>query len=162
MNSTPNKNNSIIILLSVSIVIAIGVFYLYQNYYGYDRDNNIVNASQNIKYKKTVLKIDNIAFETFVADTSLLREQGLSNWSLLLPNQAMLFVFDNDGKHSFWMKDMNFPIDIVWLDKDFNIVHIERNLKPETYPETFVSSVLARYVLELPAGTMKENSVVSK
>ena len=42
----------------------------------------------------------------------------------------MLFVFGNEAKHTFWMKDMKFPIDIIWLNSDGKVVHIEKNLQP--------------------------------
>ena len=59
------------------------------------------------------------------------------------------------------MKDMNYPIDIVWLDKDKKIVYIVKNAPPESYPyETFVPKQDARYVLELPAGTVGPKSIV--
>jgi uncharacterized membrane protein (UPF0127 family) len=42
----------------------------------------------------------------------------------------MLFVFEDSAKYSFWMKDMKFLIDIIWLDNDGKVVHIEQNLQP--------------------------------
>ena len=53
--------------------------------------------------------------------------QGLAVKNQLKENEAMLFVFEKPGKHSFWMKDMKFPIDIIWLDSTGKIVHIEEN-----------------------------------
>ena len=56
-----------------------------------------------------------------------------------------------------WMKDMQFPIDILWLDAEYKIVFIKHVSTPETYPESFYSDVPARYVLELPAGFAREH-----
>lgn len=123
--------------------------------------NKKVAIIDNAKYKKTTLKIDGVDFEIFIADNAALQEQGLSGWTSLQSSQGMLFVFNKDGKYPFWMKDMNFPIDIVWLDSTYNIVHIEKDLAPSTYPNSFSSNLPARYVLELPANTIKTDSKIS-
>ena len=50
------------------------------------------------------------------------------------------------------MKDMDFSIDIIWLDRDRRVVHIEKNVSPNTYPDVFRSNVAAKYVLEVYSG----------
>ncbi len=87
-----------------------------------------------------------------IADTDVLRLQGLSGHPPLPPNEGMLFVFTSDGLHSFWMKDMLFPIDILWLDSEYRIVDVKQGATPESYPKSFTPSVPARYVLELSSG----------
>lgn len=85
-----------------------------------------------------------------VADEETERERGLSNRS---EPQAMLFLFETRFSPGFWMKDMRFPIDIVWIDGD-KIVGIEKDLQPEDPPKTiYVSSSPMTAALELPAGT---------
>lgn len=67
------------------------------------------------------------------ADIPIIGEQmskGLAVKNQLKENEAMLFVFEKPGRHSFWMKDMKFPIDIIWLDSDGKVAHIEKNLQP--------------------------------
>lgn len=71
----------------------------------------------------------------------------------------MLFVFDEPGHYAFWMKDMRFPIDIIWAGPDGRVVHIEENLSPETYPNSFSSALPAQYVLEVPAGFAQAHAV---
>ena len=56
--------------------------------------------------------------------------KGLAVKNQLKENEAMLLVFEESAKHSFWMKDMKFPIDILWLDSDGKVVNIEHNLQP--------------------------------
>lgn len=87
-----------------------------------------------------------------LANTPATRTQGLSGRKSLLENEGMLFVFENSGQYGFWMKDMNFPIDIIWVDENKNIVHIEKNLLPDTYPRIFTPQNPSRYVLEVQAG----------
>ena len=87
------------------------------------------------------------------------RAQGLSGRSGLTDDEGMLFIFDYDARHGFWMKDMLFALDIIWLDADMNVVHAETDVSPDTYPRSFVPTVPARYVLEINAGTYKNGPV---
>ena len=64
----------------------------------------------------------------------------------------MLFQFDADGQWGIWMKDMKFPIDILWADASGAIVYIVSDATPASYPTVFTPPLPARYVLELPAG----------
>lgn len=91
-----------------------------------------------------------------VADTMDLRFKGLSNYNTLGKHDGMLFIFSDLGQHEFVMRDMNFPLDIIWLN-DKQVVDIAPNLPPEKgrteakltlYPARAPSS----YVLEVPAG----------
>ncbi len=90
-----------------------------------------------------------------VADTRSSRELGLSGRTGLHINEGMLFIFDVPGKYGFWMKDMLFPIDIVWINQNGIIVKGEENLSPSSYPSTFINDSDASYVLELAAGSIE-------
>ena len=94
-----------------------------------------------------------------IADTPAEREQGLSGSEPMDPDEGMLFRFDAPSKPSFWMKDMRFSIDIVWIGSDWTIIDITRDIAPETYPATFSPSHDAQYVLEVPAGFAKRRDV---
>lgn len=94
-----------------------------------------------------------------VAETESARERGLSGRSQLAPEEGMLFIFPSEGMYRFWMKEMKFSIDILWLSEDGTIVHIAPSVSPETYPETFVSELPARYVLELPEGYSEAHDI---
>lgn len=87
-----------------------------------------------------------------IADTPTERTLGLSGRHQLGEFEGLLFVFDNDDQPAFWMKDMNFPIDIVWLDRDLRVVAVTRHVTPDSFPQTFSPPVPVRYVLELNAG----------
>ena len=71
----------------------------------------------------------------------------------------MLFEFAEPDFYGFWMKDMNYPIDIIWLSDDFRVVFIKENASPASYPETFMPSAPARYVLETAAGFSEKNNL---
>jgi uncharacterized membrane protein (UPF0127 family) len=63
--------------------------------------------------------------------------QGLSGRKNLPAGTGMLFIFENLERHTMWMPDMNFPLDIVWLDETLSVVHITYGLQPcaETQPD---------------------------
>jgi len=102
--------------------------------------------------KTKIIKINDTSIKVEVADTPETRAQGLSGKKRLVDNTGMLFVFDRSAQYGFWMKDMNFAIDIVWIDEKFHIIGIEREVSPETFPQIFYPAQAVKYVLELPAG----------
>ena len=65
-----------------------------------------------------------------VADTPEEQARGLSFRNSIGSNDGMLFVFDSPGSYGFWMKDMNFSIDIVWISND-RVVGFEENVDPQ-------------------------------
>ena len=71
----------------------------------------------------------------------------------------MIFEFPEEDFHSFWMKDMKFPIDIAWLDKNKKIIHIEKDVSPKTYPKIFNPAVLSLYALEISSGFLNKNNI---
>jgi hypothetical protein len=64
----------------------------------------------------------------------------------------MLFEFPASGYYPFWMKDMRFPIDIIWISANKKVVKVQKDLQPSSYPRTFSSAEPAQYILELKAG----------
>lgn len=94
------------------------------------------------------------ALQVEVANTNASRELGLSGRKEMCDDEGLLFVFDVPGKYGFWMKDMNFPIDIIWINQNGIVVNIERDVSPESYKEkkTFINQSEASYVLEINAG----------
>jgi hypothetical protein len=67
---------------------------------------------------------------------------------------GMLFVFEESGYHSFWMKGCLIPLDIVWLDARGEVVHVEAEVPPCTDPpcSSYVPRAPARFVIEVGAG----------
>ncbi len=106
-----------------------------------------------------VLEMPTKTISVEVVDTRESRELGLSGRNSLAENSGMLFVFDFPGRYAFWMKDMSFPIDIVWISKAGIVVHVEKEITPESYPETFINTIEATYILELPSGKADEYGI---
>jgi len=103
-----------------------------------------------------VLTVGASEFQAYIAATPQARMRGLSRTVELPQNSALLFVFDQSNHWGIWMKDMNYPLDIVWLNDMKEVVHIETEVSPDTYPNQFAPLVPARYVLEFNAGTVEE------
>lgn len=93
----------------------------------------------------------------YLANTETERQSGLSNKEIL-PNEGMVFTFDQPGFYKFWMKDMNYSLDFVYLNSDL-VVDIKENISPSTYPNTFSSVAPANKIIELKAGEIKKSNV---
>lgn len=98
-----------------------------------------------------------------MAKTPQSREKGLMFRERLDTGHGMLFFFDEPGKHGFWMKNMAFPIDILWLGEDKKIVHIESNVPPcqQDPCVVYVPKKPAAYVLEIQAGEARRRGIVA-
>ncbi|KKW35567.1 hypothetical protein A2852_02860 [Candidatus Adlerbacteria bacterium RIFCSPHIGHO2_01_FULL_54_23] len=113
----------------------------------------------NYQQGRILISIGGAKVEVEIADSTAERIRGLSGRDPLPEGKGMLFIFESDGYHGIWMRDMRFALDIVWADAKGKIVTVARNVAPETYPKVFEPSALARYVLEVPAGFAKRNSI---
>ncbi len=87
-----------------------------------------------------------------VAKTGEEKARGLSFRNCLNPGSGMLFSYELPGDYCYWMKDMNFPIDMIWLDEEKRVVTIKNSVLPSTYPQSFCPDKPTRYVLEVSSG----------
>lgn len=97
-----------------------------------------------------------------LADTPQKRSRGLMFREKLAPDAGMLFVFEEAGEWSFWMKNTNVALDILWIGPDKRIVYIEENVplcRQDPCPE-YKSNKDALYALELPSGSVKREKLV--
>jgi uncharacterized protein len=109
----------------------------------------------NSNYLKGYVIIDHFRIFVDIALTDKQKQDGLSIKNCMNETEGMLFFLGDPTKASFWMKNMHFPIDIIWLDENFSIVHIEEELKPCTmafYCPTYKPVKESLYVLETIAG----------
>lgn len=98
-----------------------------------------------------IAALGSVKYSVFLAVTPAEWELGLSGRSALPRDEGMLFLFPNPRVRAFWMKDMHFPIDIVWIDQDWRVIGIEKGATPASYPSTFTSPSPVRRVLEIAA-----------
>lgn len=99
---------------------------------------------------RTILKINDHKFSVEIADISEKRSRGLGKRENLCPDCGMLFAFPSLGEYSFWMKDMNFPLDIIWIANE-KIIYLARNISPEL-AGTINPGIKADKVLEINGG----------
>lgn len=91
----------------------------------------------------------------FVAATDAERSRGLGDRDPLPVDQGMVFEFADPATYGFWMKDMHFSLDMVWIGPDKRVVGVATDVSPDTYPETFFPPAPVSYVLELDAGSAR-------
>ena len=99
-----------------------------------------------------MVQIGEASIKVELADSPEERERGLSGRESLAWGSGLLFLFEEPAHYGFWMKEMNFPIDIVWIDESLQVIGVERGVAPDTFPQTFAPPSPVKYVLELPAG----------
>ncbi|HVF69876.1 MAG TPA: DUF192 domain-containing protein [Xanthomonadales bacterium] len=133
--------NKLFVIFGIILVIFAGVVFF--------QVNSRSDASKN------TVKINNRTFNVEVVNTPDKQQLGLSGRNSLPKNQGMLFVFDKTDYHTFWMKNMKFPIDIIFI-KDGKIVSIAKNAQPPKPGEgnlpLYKSGGAINKVLEINAG----------
>ena len=128
---------------------------------------NLVKALQDAlqngsEYLKAKVSIEDFELSAEIPVTGELISKGLSVKNQLRENESMLFVFEEPSRHSFWMKDMKFPIDIIWLDSNGKIVHMEENLMPcplMLICPSHIPNADSQYVLETTAGFAQRHNI---
>jgi uncharacterized membrane protein (UPF0127 family) len=123
-----------VVALCVIVLIVLGI-----SGHGHDRTLRLPSGNYGLK----------------IANNTAERAKGLGGRDHLDEGSGMLFVFSETGKRCFWMKDMRFSIDMLWVDGTKKLTHIEHSVAPETYPNPFCAD--GRYVIELPAGVAAHN-----
>ena len=104
-----------------------------------------------------VITESGISINVEVSDTPEKRSLGLGKRDKLLKGWGMLFVFQERIPHHFWMKDMQFPIDIIWIDNR-RIVYLAENVPPSengSSPIVLKPTRPSNFVLEIEAGGAK-------
>lgn len=113
---------------------------------------------------KAQAEINNKTFNLLVVKTTEEKSRGLSGRKNLDANTGMLFIFDEKAKYTFWMRDMEFPIDIIYIDNN-KVVDIAANAEPPKEGqsimelEKFTPDEEANYVLEINAGLAQKNNI---
>ena len=91
------------------------------------------------------------SIKSALAITNNQKNKGLGGASGLSSGNGMLFVFDDPASRGIWMKDMNFAIDVVWVNSSGKIISIDKSVEPETYPVSFMQDNV-KFILEIPSG----------
>ncbi len=106
--------------------------------------------------EKTFTATNIIVVEAEKADIE--RSNGLSGIKNMDLNEGVAFIFEKPGQKVFWMKDMLFPLDFVYIHKD-RVVEVKENVLPSSYPNTIVNQMPASIIIELNAGQVKLKNI---
>lgn len=147
--------NKLIIVFGVILVIFAGVVF-------FQFSSNSAKKTLS-KTQANTVTINNHTFKVEPVTTSEKQQLGLSGRESLAQDQGMLFVFEESDYHTFWMKNMKFPIDIIFINEDDEIVSIAENAKPpasdnETLP-LYKSGGPVNTVLEINAGLSEKYDI---
>lgn len=148
-NFTMKKKFLIFAVFLISLTITALVINFFSPFYR-EKINKVL--------KKPSLTINNCKINLLIADTPYKRQKGLSGKDSLPPNTGMLFIYQVPGKYPFWMKEMKFDLDFVFI-KENKVVHIIKNIpcpKKNEQPKTVLSKKTFDKVLEIPAGTVNK------
>ncbi len=134
-----------IFTLAIVVLGATGYFW-YENEY---------KSPTHKEFVTVTLQNDEVELE--VLRTFAQKSLGLSFREDLPLKTGLLFVFSETANPEIWMKDMNFAIDIIFVNREGKVVEIFENATPESYfekpPRLFRTLEASRYVVEVPSGT---------
>ena len=137
-------------LIIVYVVLIVAVILLFIARGG----NNLLSFIPSLGGTSATAEINGEKINLLIADSNEEREKGLSGRNKLDDNQGMLFIFEEKGKYPFWMKNMKFSIDIIYIDEN-KVAYIVRNAALPSQAPTlniYTPDAPANYVLELNAG----------
>lgn len=108
----------------------------------------------------TLITIGNKSYDVEVVSTPEAREQGLMNRDTIGVADGMLFVFPKSDIYPFWMKEVRFPLDIIWINGK-TVVYVVESAEPSSEPpyNTYTPTETANLVLELPRSTVLRDSI---
>jgi len=120
----------------------------------------------NLKYETRRIMVGGNALEAYVADSFAKKMFGLMYRKDLGKDKGMLFTMGRESREgaSIWMMNMNFSIDIIWLDRDFRVVDIKADAKPCKSMwgcETYSPREKVKYVLEVNSGDAKRLGIMT-
>lgn len=155
--------SSIILLLIIISLFSISVYFILNK-------PKPTSVSQDDKSYRSDLRHDakisigSSEISVQIAKTSEEKAKGLSGKNFLAEDEGMIFIFINKTYPAFWMIDMNFPIDIIWISED-TIIHIDENVPPPEAKQDKKDLPLYKppkainYVLEVSAGFSQKNGI---
>jgi|SRR3989344_511659 len=166
---TGRKSLFLLVSIVVIILIIISLFYLVEflypkfSYRSSYSNNSYSSKSAPFKFE-AFAKINTVRFASTTVSISLVStpgelEQGLSGRESLGEFEGMLFVFETPDFYEFWMKDMKFPIDIIWIGENLEVTDISEDERPDSYPKLFKPKEKSLYVLEVNAGFARAHNI---
>jgi len=106
------------------------------------------------KKKQSQVCFGDYCFGVEISKSPIQKAKGLMFRDKLEENQGMLFVFEAEKKHSFWMKNVSFPLDIIWLGANKKVVFVSHDAQPckDLKCLAIQPTTNAKYILEINGG----------
>lgn len=140
------------VLIVYGLLVAVILLFVFLRFRGIDLFPNMGGSNSKVT-------INEQTFDVEVADEDEEKIKGLSDRKSLDKDDGMVFVFDEKGKHGFWMKNVNFPLDLIYIS-DNKVVDIIKNAEPKAQDATdliiYEPREDANYVLEINGGLSEE------
>lgn len=118
-------------------------------------------SERTLRHEADVVLPDGTTIEVQLADQATEQERGLGGLNTMKETQGFLFLFRTPSRDAFWMKDMKFPIDIIWIHDDI-VVDSKENAPVPIGPipeEIYIPEADAETVLELTAGSVARHGL---
>ncbi len=161
IHTEKSKSRLYLFLLLIPSLVFVGVLVFYYSTINRKEAALIEKENTDVASEvepKNTITIGDTEVLVEVADSEIERKKGLSERRILEAKTGMLFVFENqDIQPAFWMKNMNVPIDIIWIN-DSEVVQIHKNATPpepgtpDSQLKLYIPDSPIDYVLEMPAG----------
>ena len=115
--------------------------------------NETSNSTSKVCFTSTCVDVE-------IADTPESREKGLMFREHLDEGKGMLFIFEAEGYYGFWMKNTLIPLDMIWINSENEVVHIE-SAEPckSVFCASYRTTSPAKYVLEVNSGFAKREGI---
>ena len=131
-------------LIPIAFLVILAIFYF----------------SDKSETKHAKVTVGNEEINAEIADNPLKQMKGLMFRKFLPEDDGMIFIFSKEDYYGFWMMNTSIHLDIIWINSDMEIVHIEKNVQPcGILCPVYKSKEKARYVLEVNAGFVEKNKV---
>ncbi len=140
---------TVLIIFGIILILVAGIIFL-----RFNMQNLAARNGNQVSLAKVT--VNKQVFTTEVARTPKTQEEGLSDRKNLAQDHGMLFIFSKPGRYSFWMRRMNFPLDLIYINGT-KIVQIFNNVPPpsdknSTNLPIYQSTQPADKVLEINGG----------
>jgi len=166
MNGEKGRLSGLIALLAFTVIIVAVVIYYTSSSKTSDAEDLV-----SLKVLQTEFMDGSVCFnegadcfDIAIADDDKERARGLMYYENLKSSEGMLFIFDEEGEHAIWMKNMLMPLDMIWINEIGEIVFMYQNAQPcpaDAGVESYCPSIInnnnkpAKYVLEVNAGAIQ-------
>ncbi|MBI5122742.1 DUF192 domain-containing protein [Candidatus Roizmanbacteria bacterium] len=139
-----------LLFLFIILFILFGAFIFYQ--FGNKTSSKMKTTSQ--------ITINKNVFDVEIVKSDKDKQIGLTKYPSIATNQGMLFIFDQPGFYSFWMKNMKFPIDLIFIHND-TVDFIVENAAPskDDNPPSYTPDSSSDKVLEINSGLIKKYNI---